>query len=45
MVPLFNFSYNDVVYLYIVSFVYILFKFVELLDFDGLICKHCFFFC
>jgi len=32
------------VFIYIVLFVYILFKFVKILDFDGLIFKCCFFF-
>ena len=43
MVPIFNFSCIDVVCLYIVLFVYILFKLVEILDFDGLVFKCCFF--
>ena len=42
MVPIFNFSCRYVVCLYIVLFVYILFKLVEILDFDGLVFK-CFF--
>jgi len=41
-VPVFNFSCRDVVCLYIVLFAYILFKLVEILDFDGLI-FNCFF--
>ena len=44
MVPIFNFSCMNVVCLYIVLFVYILFKFVKILDFDGLIFKCCFFY-
>jgi len=44
MVPILNFSCRDVVYLYIVLFVYILFKLVEILDFDGLVFKY-FFLC
>ena len=43
MVPIFNFSCRDVVCLYIGLFVYILFKFVKILYFDGLIFKCCFF--
>ena len=42
MVPIFNFSCRDVVCLYVGLFVYILFKFVKILYFDGLIFK-CFF--
>ena len=41
MVPIFNFSCRDV---YILLFVYILFKLAEILDFDGLVFKCCFFF-
>jgi len=44
MVPIFNFSHGNVVCLYIVLFVYILFKRVEILDFYGLVFKGCFFF-
>jgi len=44
VVSIFNFSCRDVVCLYIVLFVYILFKLVKILDFDGLVFK-CFFFC
>jgi len=43
VVPIFNFSWRDVVCIYIVLLVYILFKLVEILDFDGLVFK-CFFF-
>jgi len=43
VVPIFNFSCRDVVCLYITLFVYILFKLVEILDFDGLVFKCCFF--
>ena len=44
MVQIFNFSCRDVVCLYIVLFVYVLFKFVKILDFDGLIFKVFFFY-
>ena len=44
IVPIFNFSCRDVVCLYIGLFVYILFKFVKILYFDGLIFKCCFFY-
>jgi len=43
VVPIFNFSFRDVVCLYIMLFVCILFKIVEILDFDGLVFK-CFFY-
>jgi len=43
VVPIFNLSCRDVVCLYIGLFVYILFKFVEILGFDDLVLK-CFFF-
>ena len=43
MVPLFNFSCNDVVCLYIVLFVCILFKLVKILYFEYLVFK-CYFF-
>jgi len=43
MVLIFNFSSRDVVCLYIVFIVYILFKLVEILYFDCLIFK-CYFF-
>ena len=41
--PNIQFSCRDVVFLYIRLFVYILFKFVKILYFDGLIYK-CYFF-
>jgi len=43
VVPIFNFFCRDVMFLYIVLFVYILFKLVEISDFDGLVFKCCFF--
>jgi len=43
VVPIFNFSCKDIVCLYIVLLVYILFKFVNILDFDGLIFNVVFF--
>jgi len=43
VVSIFNLFCRDVVYLYIVLFVYILFKLIKILDFDGLTFK-CYFF-
>jgi len=43
VVPIFNLSCTGVVCLYIVLFVYIFFKLVKILDFDGLVFK-CYFF-
>ena len=42
--PNIQFFLQDVVCLYIGLFVYILFKFVKILYFDGLIFKCCFFY-
>jgi len=43
VVPIFHFFCKDVLCLYIVLFVYILFKLVKILDFDDLVFKCCFF--
>ena len=43
MVPIFNFLAGMLCVIYIGLFVYMLFKFVKILYFDGLIFKYCFF--
>jgi len=43
VVPIFNLYCRDVVCLYIMLFVYILFKLIEILNFDDLVFE-CFFF-